>query len=96
MPAWVFGSADSVSDPEGFNEYRNLAGATVQQYGGKLLGGGVVSEVGDGAWSPVVVVAIEFPSMDQLKTWYNSPEYRAVIGRRQASTESSVVFVDGG
>ena len=30
------------------------------------------------------------------QTWYSSPEYQAVKGRRQATTESSVVFVDGG
>ena len=34
--------------------------------------------------------------MDQLKTWYNSPEYQAVIDRRLTTTEGGVVFVDGG
>ena len=69
MSAWVFGSADSVSDPESFGEYQNLAGSAVEQYGGKWIVG---------------------------QTWYSSPEYQAVKGRRQATTESSVVFVDGG
>ncbi len=96
MPAWVFGVANSVSDPAGFGEYQNLASPTVQQYGGKLIAGGMVAEVGDGNWSPVGIVAIEFPSMDQLKTWYNSPEYQAVIDGRLTTTEGGVVFVDGG
>jgi uncharacterized protein (DUF1330 family) len=56
----------------------------------------MVAEVGDGNWSPAGIVAIEFPSMDQLKTWYNSPEYQAVIDRRLTTTEGGVVFVDGG
>jgi hypothetical protein len=29
MPAWVFGVANSVSDPAGFGEYQILAGPTV-------------------------------------------------------------------
>ena len=69
MSAWVFGSADSVSDPESFGEYQNLAGAAVEQYGGKWIAG---------------------------QRSCNSPEHQAVKGRRQATTESSVVFVDGG
>lgn len=96
MPAWVFGTAVSVNDPVGFGEYQSLAGATVEQYGGRWIAGGPVTEVGDGDWSPMGVVALEFPSMEQLKAWYNSPEYQAIKGRRLASAETGIVFIDGG
>ena len=96
MPAWIFAQLSRVMDPEVFAEYRNLAGPTMEQYGGKFVGGGMVTELVEGDWSPLGIAAAEFPNMEQLKSWYNSPEYQAVIGKRQSSTESGIVFVDGG
>ncbi len=96
MAAYVFGAMQSVSDPAGFAEYQRLAGATVAQYGGKLLAGGNKIEVADGNWTPAGVVALEFESLERAKEWYNSTEYQAVIGRRFQSAQGGVVFVDGG
>ena len=96
MAAWLFVSIQSVNDPAGFGEYRQLAGATLAKYGGKLLGGGNKIEVMDGDWSPAAVVAIEFESLAKAKEWYNSPEYQAVLPKRLNTTNGGVVFVDGG
>jgi len=96
MPAYIFASIQSVSDPAQFAEYGGLAGPTVAQYGGKVLGGGNKIEVADGNWSPLFVFAAEFESLQKAKEWYNSPEYQAVISKRTNSTQGGVVFVDGG
>ena len=97
MAAWLFASIQSVSDPAGFGEYQQLAGATLAKYGGKLLGGGNKIEVMDGDWSPAAVVAIEFESLAKSKEWYNSSEYQAVLPKRLNTTNGGgVVFVDGG
>ena len=96
MPAFVFANIQSVSNPTRFGEYQGLAGATVAQYGGKVLGGGSKIEIADGDWSPAGVVALEFENLAKAKEWYNSPEYQAVIAGRLESTVGGVIFVDGG
>ena len=94
MSVFVFGSVVSVSGPAKFAEYQGLAGATVAQYGGKVLGGGSKIEIADGDWLPVGVVALEFESLAKAKEWYNSKEYQAVVGGRLESTIGGLVFVE--
>ena len=95
MAAYVIGAVYNINDPAGFGEYVTQAGPTVQQYGGKFVVGGDKIEVGDGSWSPIGVVVIEFESMELLKQWYNSPEYSAVKPLRLQTSDSGVIFVDG-
>ena len=94
MSAFVFGSIQSVSNPSRLAEYQKLAGASVVQYGGKVLGGGNKIEIADGNWLPVGVVALEFESLAKAKEWYNSKEYQAVVGGRLESTVGGLVFVE--
>ena len=94
MSVFVFGSVLSVSNPAKFAEYQGLAGATVVQYGGKVLGGGSKIEIADGDWLPVGVVALEFESLPKAKEWYHSKEYQAVVGGRLESTIGGLVFVE--
>ena len=94
MPAFVSAHIQSVSNPARFGEYQGLAGATVAQYGGKVLGGGSKIEIADGDWSPVGVVAMEFESLARAKEWYNSKEYQAVVAARLESSEGGMVFVE--
>ena len=95
MAAWVVGAIQSVNDPAGFAEYQQLAGPTVEQYGGKIILGGNKIEVGDGNWSPAGVVVIEFEGLEQAKRWYNSPEYSAAKPRRLQTADTGLIFLDG-
>jgi hypothetical protein len=48
------------------------------------------------AWpSQQRIVVIEFPSMDQLKTWYDSPEYRVARTIAQTALGRRLLFVEG-
>ena len=96
MAVYAIGSVLSVSDPEKFAAYQQVAGPTLGLYGGKILGGGTNIEVADGTWSPVGMIVIEFESMARAKEWYNSPEYSAVKSGRLDNTESGLVFLDAG
>ena len=95
MPAYLFASIQSISDPAQFTEYGGLAGPILAQYGGKVLGGGDKIEVADGNWSPVAVFAAEFESLQKAKEFYNSPEYQAVISKRLNSSQGGALFVEG-
>ena len=95
MPAYVIAAAQNVNDPAGFAAYQQAAVPTIGQYGGKFIVGSTKIEVGDGNWSPIGMVVIEFESMERAKAWYYGPEYQAVVGQRIQSTDSAMIFVDG-
>jgi uncharacterized protein (DUF1330 family) len=47
-----------------------------------------------GHWKPERVVIIEFPDMDTLDAWYNSPEYQPLIALRKSCTsDQDMLFV---
>jgi uncharacterized protein (DUF1330 family) len=85
-----------VTNPESFEKYRELAPATITKHGGRfLVRGGAKVEVLEGKWTPKGVVVIEFPSMDALKRWYDSPEYKPLRELRQASSVGNLIAVEG-
>jgi len=84
-----------VLDPEGYEEYRQKAPATIAAYGGRYLARGGVSSVLEGDWSPKRLVLLEFPSMQGLDAWWNSPEYRPLRAIRERTARSNMVASEG-
>lgn len=94
MAAYVLVDVN-VTDPDEYAGYRALSGASVEQYGGTFVARGGAVEVLEGAWQPGRVVVIEFPSVMQAKTWYNSPEYTEARAIRQRASTGSMIVVEG-
>ena len=46
-------------------------------------------------WSPERLVVLEFPSMDDAKAWWSSPEYKGPKALRQECAETRSVMVEG-
>ncbi len=44
---------------------------------------------------PYGLAAFEFPTMEQLKAWYYSPEYQELIELRHATARGAIVFAEG-
>ena len=88
------GVVHRVNDEAAFGACQGVAGATIEQYGGKMVWVSTGVEAGDGDWSPQGIILFEFESSAQARKWYNSPEYQAVIGQRLAATDSDTVFID--
>jgi uncharacterized protein (DUF1330 family) len=84
-----------ITDAGAFDAYRKVAGPTLATYGGKLIVGGGAFEVLEGMIYPKSVVVLEFPSVEQAKRWYASPEYAKLIPQRQRSANSNVILVEG-
>lgn len=84
-----------VKNPEGFAEYARAVGPTFTPYGGKVVVRRGAFEVLEGNWTPKSVVMIEFPSMDALKRWYNSAEYKPLIAKRQSAAAGNIIAVEG-
>jgi uncharacterized protein (DUF1330 family) len=83
-----------VHDPEKIAEYRRAAGPTVVKHGGRLLARNG-AEVLEGSWTPKELIIIEFPSMQELKNWYNSEEYRPLIDVRKAAARGNLIAIEG-
>jgi uncharacterized protein (DUF1330 family) len=84
-----------VKDSAKIAEYRRSAGPTVIKHGGRLLVGNGAREVLEGTWTPKELIIIEFPSMQDLKNWYNSPEYRPLIDVRKAAAGGNLIAIEG-
>ena len=85
-----------VNDPEPYQEYLRGVPATVAQYGGRFLVRGGKVETIEGSWNPQRVVVIEFPSADQARAWYHSPEYQAILPiRLRNATSNFLAIVEG-
>ncbi|PYL69832.1 MAG: DUF1330 domain-containing protein, partial [Verrucomicrobia bacterium] len=68
MPAYVIVEIDIV-DPAGYEEYKKLASATVEKYGGKYVVRGGRTEVLEGHWKPKRIVVLQFESAQRAKDW---------------------------
>ena len=84
-----------VTDPETYARYREMAPAIVAAFGGKYLMRGGATETVEGTWQPRRLVILEFPSMERLHAFYDSPEYAEAKALRQRSTKSTMVFCEG-
>jgi len=85
----------SMRDPEAFEIYRTRAAASIKQYGGKYLARGGAVEALEGAWNPRVIIIVEFPTAEQARAWYRSPEYAEALKVRDKALSRNLILVDG-
>ncbi len=93
MAAFVIGTGE-ITDPAGMEEYRTRVGPVIARYGGRFVAAGA-PEVREGHLQPHIAVIIEFPSLDQARTWYEAADYQELKAVRQRSTRGSTLFLDG-
>ena len=94
MTAYVIVDID-VHDPVGYEEYKRLAPAAVELYGGKYIARGGKTETLEGNWKPSRLVILQFDSSEQAKKWLNSEEYRQARAMRLKTTKSQMVIIEG-
>lgn len=85
-----------VTDPVGFERYKQLAPLALAVYDGKYLARGGRTETLEGDWVPNRLVILEFPDVARAKQWLESPEYREARGLRRQSAKTNIVVIDGG
>ena len=86
MPAYLI-AEHTITDAAKFEEYRAKVLPMIAKHGGRYLTKGGSHKMPEGGhWNPERVVIIEFPDMDSLSRWYDSPEYQPLIALRKAST----------
>ncbi|RDV00813.1 DUF1330 domain-containing protein [Trinickia dinghuensis] len=94
MAAYAIFDID-VHDAQLYGEYRQLAAPSVEQYGGRyIVRGGPASNL-EGKWDPMRVVVLQFDTIEQARTWYDSPEYRAARAIRERAATGRAIIVEG-
>jgi uncharacterized protein (DUF1330 family) len=94
MAAYVISEVEP-RDAALFAQYRSLAPATIERYGGRYIVRGGAAELVEGAPPPKTIVIVEFPNMAQAREWYRSPEYAEALKVRAGALERRLVFVEG-
>jgi len=94
MAAYVIVEVN-VTDPQLFAEYAKGVPATIAAYDGKYIVRGGAVETKEGGWAPKRVVVLEFPSMDQARKWYHSPEYKPLLDMRLKAANAKLILVAG-
>lgn len=84
-----------VRDPAAYEQYKQLASATVAAYRGRYLVRGGAAETLEGSWRPSRLVILEFPSVDQARAWWASPEYAPAKAIRQGCADTEMLLVEG-
>jgi uncharacterized protein (DUF1330 family) len=94
MSAYVIVEID-ILDPAGYEEYKKLASATVEEYGGKYIVRGGRTEVLEGDWNPKRIVLLEFETAQRAKEWLNCEEYREPRKMRHRTAKTNMIVVEG-
>ena len=84
-----------VTDPVRYADYVKVAGATVEQFGGKYLVRGGTCERLEGPVEPKRFVILEFPTYERAKAWWTSSDYETPKGIRQSASISHTILADG-
>jgi uncharacterized protein (DUF1330 family) len=85
----------TVNDPDGFARYRDMVPPTIAAYGGRyLVRGGAITPL-EGDWNPRRITVLEFPSVEQARAWWDSPEYAEAKELRMRTTTTNMIIVEG-
>lgn len=94
MPAYVITEIE-IEDAVAYEEYKKLTPASISAYDGKFIVRGGRAEGLEGEWEPERIVVLEFPSMERIKEWWDSPEYAEAKAIRQRSAKTRMIMVEG-
>jgi uncharacterized protein (DUF1330 family) len=85
-----------VLDDAAAERYRELAGASIESHGGAYVVRGAAPEALEGEWpGSRRLVIVEFPSEEDARAWYSSPEYAEALAIRRAALERRLLLADG-
>jgi len=85
----------SVTNADALTEYLAAVGETLENRDVDVLVSTRAAETIEGEPVGPRVVVMRFPDRDAFRDWYDSAEYRAIVGLRLESTNGFAVLADG-
>ena len=83
------------TDEAGRKRYIEGLAGMIEKHGGHYIVASRDFRTVEGHWENPLLVIIEFPSMEELRGWYDSPEYRPLRDLRLRSSKSNAVVTAG-
>jgi len=94
--AFLIADIADVTDPAMLKQYQAAAPAVNAAFGGHVLARGTAIGVDSKSPPPDgTIVVIEFPDIDHLHDWYNSPAYAKIKPLRDRSSTTRLYAVEG-
>lgn len=94
MPAY-FIVQSTISDEARFQKYREAVGPLMMKHGAKYIVRGARVEALEGHHDGRRMVVFEFPSIEAIHAFWNSPEYIPVKKIREGAATLDVWAVEG-
>jgi uncharacterized protein (DUF1330 family) len=94
VPAYVIYQGE-ITDPEKYEQYKPLSGASIKAAGGRLIVRGGDTASLEGEAPPGRTVVIEFATRRAAIDWYNSADYVAARQVREGAAIANMYVVDG-
>ena len=84
-----------VTNPEAYEGYKKLAAEAIAKYDGRYLARGGRTETLEGSEETGRIVIVAFPTLEQAKKFYDSPEYQKAKAAREGAATGHFVIVEG-
>ena len=95
-PAYYVGNVQEVRDAEAYRAYAEKVPDTLMPFDGKFIVRGAEPVILDASRKPPgYIVVIQFPSMKNLRDWWNSPVYSSIRPIRERLTTGQNYAVEG-
>lgn len=94
MPAYLIAEVD-VADTAAYEDYKKITPGAIAAYGGKFVVRGGAVDSKEGGWKPARLVVVEFPTMEQARKFYDSPEYAPALAIRLKAAKSRLILAEG-
>ncbi len=94
MTAYAIVDLD-IFDIADYLKYQRAIRPLLQSFAARYLVRGGELEVIEGSYQPQRIIIVEFPSMEELIDFYNSPDYQALEEQRRACSRATVIAVRG-
>ena len=83
-----------VYDKEGFEKFKQMAGPTIAEYGGKVLVREPNPDVREGKNLGIALI-IEFESIETARRFYESEKYQAAKAVRELAADTDLILAEG-
>jgi uncharacterized protein (DUF1330 family) len=94
MAAYLIGKIE-VTNPEQYKKYIAATPGIIEKFGGRFIARGGETVTLEGPEETRRVVLVEFPSLEQIEAFYNSPEYREARRLREGAAIMYLMGVEG-
>jgi uncharacterized protein (DUF1330 family) len=94
MKGYIIASVE-VEDPGAYEAYRRQTADIISRYGGRFIVRGGKIDVLEGELRRNRLVVLEFDTPAAARTFYDSPEYQAIIPLRTRASVGDFLLVEG-